>query len=95
MALTKTEIIERIADKNGFRPTEAKEALEELLEIMKSTLESGEDLMISGFGKFLIQEKAARKGRNPATGENMVLDKRRVVTFKCAGKLRDRINEES
>ena len=92
MALTKTEIVELIAERNILKPTEAKEALEEFLEIMKSTLASGEDLMISGFGKFCVNDKAPRKGRNPATGDSMILEKRRVVTFKCSGKLRDRIN---
>ena len=92
MALTKTDIVELIVEKNDFSPTEAKDALEELIETIKSTLASGEDLMISGFGKFQVNEKKPRKGRNPATGDSMVLDKRRVVTFKCAGKLKDRIN---
>lgn len=92
MALTKTDIVELIAEKNDFSPTEAKYVLEELLKIIKSTLASGEDLMISGFGKFQVNEKRPRKGRNPATGETMILKKRRVVTFKCAGKLKDKIN---
>ncbi len=95
MALTKTDIVERIAEKNDFKPTEAKDVLEELIEIIKSTLASGEDLMISGFGKFEVNEKQPRKGRNPATGNSMVLDKRRVVTFKCAGKLKDQINGQN
>lgn len=60
---------------------------------MKSTLESGEDIVISGFGKFQVNDKAARKGRNPATGASMILKKRRVVTFKCAGGLRDKVNK--
>ena len=64
-----------------------------MLEIVKSTLASGDDIMISGFGKFQINEKAPRKGRNPATGEDMMLDGRKTVTFKCSGKLRDQINE--
>jgi len=92
LALTKTDIVELIAEKNDCSPAEAKGVLEQLIEIIKSTLASGEDLMISGFGKFQVNEKRPRKGRNPATGNSMVLDKRRVVTFKCAGKLRDRIN---
>lgn len=95
MALTKTDIVELIAEKNDFKPTEAKDVLEELIEIIKSTLASGEDLMISGFGKFQVNEKKPRKGRNPATGESMVLDRRRIVTFKCAGKLKDRINGQN
>ena len=92
MALTKNDIVELIAEKNDFRPTEAKDVLEDLLEIMKSTLAAGEDVMFSGFGRFSVNEKSPRKGRNPATGDSMVLAKRRVVTFKIAGKLRDRIN---
>jgi len=90
---TKTTIIEKISEKNNQSPTEAKDTLETLLEIMKSTLASGEDIMISGFGKFQVNEKAPRNGRNPATGEAMVLKKRRVVVFKCAGGLRDKMND--
>jgi len=67
--------------------------VEEMLEIIKSTLASGDDIMISGFGKFQVNEKAPRKGRNPATGADMMLDGRKTVTFKCSGKLRDQINE--
>ena len=92
MALTKQTIIEKIAEKNNLKPSEAKDTIEELLEIMKSTLASGEDIMISGFGKFQVNEKAPRKGRNPATGEDMVLDGRRVVIFKCSGGLRAKLN---
>jgi len=62
---------------------------------MKLTLASGEDIMISGFGKFQVNEKTQRKGRNPASGKSMMLGKRKVVTFKCAGKLRDEINKNS
>ncbi len=66
--------------------------VETLLEIMKRTLESGDDLLISNFGKFCVKEKKERKGRNPATGEDMIITPRRVVTFRCAGRLRDKIN---
>lgn len=92
MALTKQTIIEKIAEKNNQTPSQAKKTIETLLEIMKSTLASGEDIMISNFGKFQVNEKAPRKGRNPATGKAMTLGKRRVVVFKCAGGLRDRVN---
>ncbi len=94
MTLTKTTIVEKIAEKNNQSPSEAKETLEVLLEVMKSTLASGEDIMISGFGKFQVNEKSPRKGRNPATGKTMTLDKRRVVVFKCADGLRDQVNGE-
>ena len=93
MALTKQTIIEKISEKSNLSPTKAKRTIETLLEIMKSTLASDEDIMISGFGKFQVNEKAPRKGRNPATGETMVLDKRRVVIFKCCGGLRGKINK--
>ncbi|MGM0393772.1 MAG: integration host factor subunit alpha [Thermodesulfobacteriota bacterium] len=92
MALTKSNLIEAISATLDLYPTEAKSLLEDLLETMKSTLASGEDLMLSGFGKFHVNDKAPRIGRNPATGEDMTLDKRRVVTFKSSGKLRDQIN---
>jgi len=92
MACTKTTLTDRITEDTGLEPQAAHEALETFLEIMKATLESGEDIMISGFGKFCVNEKAARKGRNPATNSTMTLPKRRVVTFKLSGKLRDRIN---
>ncbi len=63
-----------------------------LLEIIKGTLASGEDVLISNFGKFCVKEKRERKGRNPATGDGLMLEPRKVVTFKCSGKLRDRVN---
>jgi integration host factor subunit alpha len=91
-ALTKTTIIEKISTKNNQTPSQAKNTVETLLEIMKSTLASGKNVMISGFGKFQVNEKAPRKGRNPSTGKEMMLDGRRTVTFKCSGGLRDRVN---
>ena len=95
MALTKNTIIEKISEKNDLSQAAAKDTVEELLEIIKSTLASGEDVMITNFGKFCVNEKAPRRGRNPATGEGMELGRRRVVTFKCSGGLRDRINRQT
>lgn len=92
MSLTKLTIVETISDKLDLKPSQAKNSVEHLLEILKSTLSSGEDVMISGFGKFQVNEKAPRKGRNPSTGKSMMLKKRRVVTFKVAGKLKDQMN---
>lgn len=92
MALTKTVIAEKIQTELNLSRTAAYEVMEEFLEIIKETMENGEDIMISGFGKFCVNEKKARKGRNPATDEDMTLPARRVVTFKCSGKLRDMIN---
>ena len=92
MTLTKAAITETISEKNNLSPPEARKTIETLLEIIKSTLVSGDNLMISGFGKFVVNEKTPRKGRNPATGKEMMLDKRRVVVFKCSGELKSRIN---
>ena len=92
MALTKTMIAETIQKKLDLSRAESDEIMEEFIEIIKQTIESGEDIMISGFGKFCVNEKKARKGRNPATDEEMTLPARRVVTFKCSGKLREMIN---
>ena len=92
MTLTKAQIVELIQNQTGFPKNRSLEIVEILLEIIKSTLASGEDVMVSGFGKFSVKEKKERKGRNPATGEDMMLSPRKVVTFKCSGKLRKRIN---
>lgn len=92
MALTKAEIIEAVAEGNGFSKKQATDTVETLLEIMKRTLTKGEDVLVSGFGKFCVKEKSERRGRNPATGDAMMLRPRRVITFKCSGKLRDKIN---
>lgn len=92
MSLTKVHIIDAIAEANGFPRNKAAEPVEILLEIIKSTLASGEDVLISGFGKFCVKQKAERKARNPATGGDMTLEPRKVVTFKCSGKLREKIN---
>ena len=94
MALTKADVIETIEERTLLPRHKVYNAVEDLLEIMKSSLESGEDVLISGFGKFCVKEKAARKGRNPATDQTITLPPRRVVTFKCAGILRDKVNKE-
>ena len=92
MTLTKAEIIETIQNQIGLPKAQSVAMVEKLLEVMKATLASGEDVRISGFGKFCVNHKKERKGRNPATGEDLILEPRKVVTFKCSGKLRDRIN---
>jgi integration host factor subunit alpha len=94
LGCTKASIVEKVSEKINQSPSQAKDTVEKLLEIMKETLSCGEDIMLSGFGKFQVNEKAPRKGRNPATGKAMTLGKRRVVTFRCAGKLKDRLNNE-
>lgn len=92
MTLTKVDIAESIKGQFGFSGKQSVETVETLLEIMKKTLESGEDILISGFGRFCVKEKAERRGRNPATGGDLMLAPRKVVTFRCSGKLRDKVN---
>jgi len=92
MRFKKADIIEEIRNRNGFTIRKSAETVETLLEIVKSTLASGEDVLISGFGKFCVKEKKERKGRNPETGEPLMLRPRKVVTFRCSGKLRHLIN---
>lgn len=91
MALTKNKIVERVNDL-GFTKKKSVDIVESLLEIIKHSLENDEDVLVSGFGKFCIKQKERRRGRNPATGEDLLLNPRKVVTFKCSGKLRERIN---
>ncbi len=91
MALTKNDIVAKVNDL-GFTKKKSIETVESLLEIMKSTLEKGDDVLVSGFGKFCVKHKKERRGRNPATGSDLMLRQRKVVTFKCSGKLRTKIN---
>ena len=90
--LTKAVIVESVHNRLRISQKESFEIIENLLEIIKSTLSSGEDVLISGFGKFNVKDKKERKGRNPATGDDMMIEPRRVVRFKCSGRLRDRMN---
>ena len=92
MTLTKSGIKDAIHKQLGFTNNKSAELVELILEIIKRSLENGEDVMISGFGRFNVKEKNERKGRNPATGESMMLTKRKVVTFRSSGVLRDKIN---
>ena len=92
MALTKYVLVEKLQSELGFPRNQSVEITESLLELIKSTLESGEDVLVSGFGKFCVKDKKERKGRNPATGEDAILPARRVVTFKYSGTLRDKVN---
>ena len=92
MTLTKVNIVEAVAKQNGYPKNKSSELIETLLEIIKRTLESGEDVLVSRFGKFCVKEKRERKGRNPATGEDMMMEPRRVVTFRCSRQLRDKVN---
>jgi integration host factor subunit alpha len=92
MVLTKADIIESVHQQVGFPKNQSNELVEQLIETIKSTLASGKDVLVSGFGKFSVNDKKERRGRNPATGDSMMLRPRRVVTFKCSGKLRRKVN---
>ena len=93
MALTKNDIVKEIT-KVGLTNKESSRIVGTLLEAIKTTLENGEDVMISGFGKFYVKDKRERRGRNPHTGDDLLLGERRVVTFKCSSVLRDKINRK-
>lgn len=92
MTLTKADIVEAVAKQNGYTLKQSFAVVENLLEIIKSTLESGQDVLISGFGKFCVKEKKARRWMNYVKGEYEMLRERRVVTFRCSRQLRDKIN---
>jgi integration host factor subunit alpha len=92
MALTKNDIVEQLYLDLGLPKKKAIEIVESLLELIKTNLASGDDVLVSGFGKFCVKDKQERKGRNPATGEDAILPARRVVTFKCSGLLREKVN---
>ena len=94
MALTKQDIVLKV-NELGFTKKQSVEIIETLLEIMKQALEQRDDVLISGFGKFRVKEKNVRRGRNPATGDELLLPARKVVTFKSSGKLRNKINGHS
>lgn len=94
MALTKERLINSIYDNVGLSKNLSRSSVEHLFDLMKNTIESGEDVLISGFGKFVVKQKGARRGRNPQTAEELQLRARRIVTFKASGALRQKLNEE-
>jgi integration host factor subunit alpha len=94
MTLIKTDIVDRLFGQNIFTRTQSAQIIDTLFELMKKSLEAGEDVLISGFGKFSVKGKAARNGRNPQTGKSMKLSARKVVTFKGSALLRAAMNGE-
>jgi integration host factor subunit alpha len=94
MTLTKDDLVQKIYQNHeNLTKAQTKEAVEAFLRISKNTLINGSDLLLSGFGKFNVKHKSARKGRNPQTGEDLLLENRRVVTFRPSGILRTKVNE--
>jgi integration host factor subunit alpha len=94
MTLTKAQIVDIVHEEVPLPKNKSTEVIESLIEIIKSSLSNGEDVLISGFGKFCVKNKRERRGRNPATGSDLILSQRKVVTFKCSGKLREKINPD-
>ena len=94
MTLTKAHIVEALFAQDIFTKKESAQIIDTLFELIKKSLENGEDVLISGFGKFSVKEKYERNGRNPNTGEPMMLAPGKVVTFKCSGVLRAAMNGE-
>ena len=92
MSITKADIVQAIVNETGFPKNKSGHTVEQLLEIIKSKLADGEDVLISRLGKLCVQNKSERRGRNPARGDGLMLPARRVVTFKCSGKLRSKFN---
>jgi len=92
VALTKENIINTVYEETQLPKSRSRDVVERLLEIIKGTLEQGEDILISGFGKFMVKDKAARRGRNPQTRADLQLRARKVVVFKTSGVLRKQIN---
>jgi integration host factor subunit alpha len=91
-SLTKAHIVDAVAERNGYTRKKSIEIVEILFELIKQSLESGEDVLISGFGKFCVKNKKKRKGRNPATGKDLILSPKKVVTFRWSGKLKEKLN---
>ena len=92
MTITKDSLADSISGQTQLPKKSSQYLVETLVEIIKSTLASGEDVLISGFGKFTVKDKRQRRGRNPATGEDLMLDRRRIVNFSCSAVLKDRLN---
>ena len=91
MALTKADFAENLFDELGLNKREAKDLVELFFEEIKSSLENGKQVKISGFGKFELRDKSSRPGRNPKTGEEIPITARRVVTFRSGQKLKTRV----
>jgi len=94
MSLTKADLVESLHNKQGLTRKTSRTLIESLLETIKQTLVSGEDVRISGFGKFCVNGKTQRRGRNPATGNDLMLDARRIVTFRCSAVYKNKLNEK-
>ena len=94
MAINKSELANHLYRNFDCSREDSSTTIEALLKNVKQTLESGENLLISGFGKFILKDKKSRRGSNPATGKDLILDARRTVIFKCSKNLQEKLNVE-
>jgi integration host factor subunit alpha len=95
MKITKADLINKVHATNpNLTKVKSYDAVETVLQLIKNDLDNGNDVLLSGFGKFYVKDKSERRGRNPQTGEALMLDARRVVTFKPSGILRKKVNSE-
>ena len=94
MSVTKKDLIDSIYNRVDLPKAKSTQVVESLLEIVKETLADGEDVLISGFGKFCVKEKNERRGRNPQTGDDLMLGERRVVVFRCSLVLNGKMNRK-
>ena len=92
MALTKIDIVDQVQNQLCFPKNQSVDITESLLELIKSSLESGDDVLVSNFGKFCVKNKNKRRGQHPATGKDLIIEPRKVVTFKWSGKLKEKLN---
>ncbi|MBF0526033.1 MAG: integration host factor subunit alpha [Deltaproteobacteria bacterium] len=92
MTLTKLDLVTKLTRQHDWSTTDATRVIESLLELLKSTLARGEDILISGFGRFSVRQKRERKGRNPSTGKEIIVSRLKVVTFSYSWKLREKLN---
>lgn len=94
MTMTKGDIVERIYERVGFSKKEASDVVESIFELIKGRLERGEKVKISGFGNFVVHHKRPRKGRNPQTGDEIIITERKVLTFKASPVLKKSMNPD-
>ena len=90
--MTKADIVEKVCETNGFSKKESAQILEQVFDILKTTLEGGDNIKIPGFGSFTVRAKADRLGRNPQTGEEIMIKSRKVISFKPSAILREAVN---
>jgi len=92
--MTKIEIVANVYEKLGFSKRECADIVDKFFEVIKETLASGENVKISGFGNFIVKQKKARRGRNPQTGDEIEIAKRKVLNYRLSQVLKDAINNK-